>query len=290
MMPLALPEGAALPRYRPLTGPEQAKGAPWRAVEGRLRRLTAPVAGLSPLFERRLRQALHALLRQPDAAPPALEPAERYFAGHLVLQVPPCRLAWQLLDAVSDGRRVVRLGQRFLDAGDWSEAGERLERSVVHLEMAALCDPSAALQESEIYRYMLRRAAAGTPERRNGVALSSPALIDAYFTHYAALRDRLRAEGYRPRAALPREAGHALRGAAAARREAEVGVAIGPGGEMLRLLGGRHRTALAQLLGLPAMPVRVRLVHAHWLAAQMRRTGLPPHLALPTGLAQLAGG
>lgn len=289
MMPLRLPEGAALPRYRPLTGPEQAKVAPWRGVESRLLRLAAPIGGLPLLFERRLRHALRALLRHPAASPPSLELAERYFGGSLVLRVPPRRLQWQLLDVVSDGKRAFRLAQRFLDAGDWSAAGERLDSSVVHLEMAALCEAEHPLPESDIYRYMLRRAVAGTLERRNGVALSSPALIDAYFAHYRGLRDRLRREGYRPRSALAPDAGHRLRGAAAARREAEVGIAIGPGGELLRLLGGRHRTALAQLLGLPAMPVRVRLVHAHWLAAQMRRTGLPAHRALPAGLAQLAG-
>ncbi|MDQ1081509.1 hypothetical protein QE401_004035 [Pseudoroseomonas cervicalis] len=288
MIPLALPDGPALPRYRPLTGPEQAKVAPWRGLEGRLLRLAAPLGGLPPLFERRLARSLRALLDNPAAPSPSLELAERYFGASLLLRVPPGRLEWQLLDVVSDGRRAFRLAQRFLDAGDWSGAGEPLPSSVVHLEMAALCDPARPLPESEIYRYMLRRAAAGQPERRNGVALASPGLIDAYFAHYAALRDRLRQEGYRPRAALAPEAGHRLRGAGAARREAEVGVAIGPGGEVLRLLGGRHRTALAQLLGLPAMPVRVRLVHAHWLAAQMRRTGLPPHRALPAGLAQLA--
>ncbi|WP_040612009.1 hypothetical protein, partial [Teichococcus cervicalis] len=210
MIPLVLPEGAALPRYRPISGPEQAGVARWRHLSGPLSRLAAPLGALPPLFERRLQQGLRGLLADPAAPAPRLEPALRYFGTGLLLHVPPRRLEWQLLDVVSDGRRALRLGPRFLDAGDWSAAGEPLASSVVHLEMAALCDETVPLPESEIYRYMLRRAAEGRPERRNGVALAAPGLIDAYFAHYAALRDRLRAEGYRPRAALPPDAGHAL--------------------------------------------------------------------------------
>ncbi|PHK96839.1 hypothetical protein CR162_00220 [Pseudoroseomonas rhizosphaerae] len=275
------------PRYRPLLGPEQLRVARWRRLGDAWARLAAPLRGHALLFPRRLDAALAALRRGASAVPPRLEEAEHYFGAGLLVWVPPRRLCWQLLDVVTDGRRSFRLAHRFLDAGDWSGAAEPLASSVVHLEMAALCQPGTAYRNSGVYRYMLERAAAGQPERRNGVALATPALVEAYFTHYAALRDGMRREGYRPRHALPPAPAHALRGVGAERREGEAGLAIGPRGEVLRLLGGRHRTALAQLLDLPAMPGRVRLVHAAWLAAEAERLGLPPHRALPEALAAL---
>ena len=56
--------------------------------------------------------------------------------------------------------------------------------------------------------------------------------------------------------------------------ERDIGVAITETGELIRHLGGKHRTAIAQALNLPTMPVEIRMVHTGWLAKQMERTGL----------------
>jgi hypothetical protein len=71
--------------------------------------------------------------------------------------------------------------------------------------------------------------------------------------------------------------------------ERDIGVAITETGELIRHLGGKHRTAIAQALKLPSIPVEVRMVHTSWLLRQVERTGLPPHLALADGVKQLAG-
>ena len=72
----------------------------------------------------------------------------------------------------------------------------------------------------------------------------------------------------------------------AARRSASR--TIDESGRLIRHLGGKHRTAIAQALGLKSIPVEVRLVHVRWLAQEMRRTGLPAHRALVEGIRSLA--
>ncbi|WP_419897473.1 hypothetical protein [Roseomonas sp. USHLN139] len=294
-MPDALPHstppligGAAMPRYRPVADGQDWRARTLRPLARQWSIATAPLLGRAPLFPWQLDRSA----RQLAAGRPAMLPlahAERFFGAALRLELDPARLRWQLMDTVTDGRRRLRLAQRFLDGGDWAAAREPLEGSVVQQEMAALLDTARPLQDSPIYRYMLSRMAEGRPEQRNAVRLATPALIDAYFAHYRLLAERIRDEGFLAREALDRRvAASPLRSAAIERREGEVGIAIGPDGEILRLLGGRHRTALAQLLRLPRMPVRVRLVHARWLLAEMARRNLPAARALPAGLRRLA--
>ncbi|WP_159994214.1 hypothetical protein [Roseomonas sp. 18066] len=297
-MPDALPSSprlgmvagiAAMPRYRPAAGGQGWRAAPLRRLAKPWALATAPLLARAPLFPWRLARATRRLAEGGTAGLP-LAHAERFFGPDLRLQLDPSRLRWQLMDTVTDGRRIHHLAQAFLDGGDWTGAREPLAGSVVQQEMAALLDTTRPLQDSPIYRYMLARIAEGRPEQRNAVRLATPALIDAYFAHYRGLAARLRAEGFLAREALDRRfAASPLRSAAIERREGEVGIAIGPEGEVLRLLGGRHRTALAQLLGLRRIPVRVRLVHARWLQAETGRQGLPAHQALLAGLHRLAG-
>jgi hypothetical protein len=66
--------------------------------------------------------------------------------------------------------------------------------------------------------------------------------------------------------------------------EADIGLAIGPGGETYHFGSGKHRIAAAQALGLKTVPVEVRMVHALWLERQIARSGLPPVEALLAGI------
>lgn len=275
----------SLPAYRPVVGAIGWRVALRRPLTRGWTLVTAPLLGRAPLFPWRLASAVH---RRDGTIP--LRHAERFFGLDLRLEVDPNRLCWQLMDRVTDGHRVRYLAHTFLDGGDWSGAREALAGSVVQQEMAALLDLDRPLKDSPVYRYMLARIAEGKPEQRNAVRLATPALVDAYFAHYRDLAARIRAEGFLSREALNRRFSLSpLRSVATEWREGEVGIAIGPDGELFRLLGGRHRTALAQLLGLPRIPVRVRLVHAVWLRGEIDRQGIPAHQALLAGLRGLAG-
>jgi hypothetical protein len=256
--------------------------------------LSSSALGHGRVFEARLAGALARLERDPRARSLAFEHAERYFGPDLIISVDPAALEWQLQDTVLDGARLLRLGHRFLDAGCWAEAREMLARTATEREMEALFDEATPLGRSRAYRRMHRRAAAGEATRRNFVRLDTPPLLDAYFEHYRRLRDSIREHGLLRREELPAESRARFRDSPVRVRwsewlEREISVAIGPGGEILRFLGGRHRTAIARRLGLPSIPVQVRLVHTRWLRACVETFGLPPHLALRAGLGGLSG-
>jgi len=57
-----------------------------------------------------------------------------------------------------------------------------------------------------------------------------------------------------------------------------IGMHIGPGGVPIRAANGRHRFAMARILGLPPIPVRIALVHPDALAA-LGRLRRPPAVA-----------
>lgn len=260
-----------------------------------LSRLTAPLLGSRLVFPRRFDAAVAALLERPDAGgfPPAH--AFWFFGRALQLWVAPHSIQRRLSDFVADHRGPRWIGSSFLDAADWSGAVLSLRKSPIHREMGQLVRADLDFRQIAAYRVLLRRAELGSPSVRNGVVLAGPAEVDAYFRYCADLAASMRQHGVVPRSELKSVRIAAAKHRAARPRlvdhaERDIGVAITETGELVRHLGGKHRTAIARVLRLPRIPVEVRFVHVRWLKGQMDRTGLPAHQALPAGLATLASG
>lgn len=217
---------------------------------------------------------------------------ERGFGEDLIAEIDPARLKRRLIDVVSDGRDHVRLSHWFLDGAEWTSALVPLEPSEVHLEMEAIFQPEDRLHQTVAYQQLLAVAALGRPQIHNGVRLATPELIRDYFQHYRTLRQSIEQHGFLPRQHVSREiagafASTSVRSGRAELKEREVSVAIAADGELVRIVGGHHRTAIAQRLGLRRMPVQIRLVHTQWLAQQVRRTRLAPAKALRAGIRDL---
>jgi hypothetical protein len=139
----------------------------------------------------------------------------------------------------------------------------------------------------------MRRVRRGRPSERNGVVLSTAEDVEAYLRYCRALIKSARKHGVVRRRTSGTFRGRWLKHRGARPplvdlAERDVGVAIGVDGELVRHLGGKHRTAIAQALGMERIPVEVRLVHVGWLAKEMLRTGLAAHLALQAGLRRIA--
>ncbi len=208
------------------------------------------------------------------------------------LDINPALLRRRLSDFVTDGVAAHWVGSWFLDAGDWTLALAPLRGSPVHREIHQLIAADLDFRRIPAYHAQLRAALAGTPVKRNGVQLASVAELDAYYLYCIALiqsigklgvlrarlSDLVRISGLKHVAARPPTLDLA---------EGDIGVAINADGEIIRHLGGKHRTAIAQALGIPTIPVEVRFVHVCWLADQARNLGLAPHLALPPAIASL---
>jgi hypothetical protein len=277
-------------RYRPMSPAERlgASGGSWFTTAS----LTAPVLASWPLFPIRFAAAVDRLLERPDDKGLPPQHAFWYFGSALRLWIEPTSLRWRLSDYVDDGRGVRWIGSSFLDAARWGEALESLDASPVHKEMTDLVRADFRFREIRAYRRLCRGAERGHPRLRSGVLLTTREHVDDYFRYCVELARSVREQGVLPR--------HKTAGAGAPsfgrragwlnlleRGERDIGVAIARSGELVRHLGGKHRTALAQALSVTHIPVEVRMVHVRWLARQMKKTGLPAHKAMRAGLATL---
>jgi len=121
----------------------------------------------------------------------------------------------------------------------------------------------------------------------NGMPLRSADDVEAYCRHHLMLIESIRQHGVVRRSELERIGKTASRltanSAALERGETDAGVAIGPRGRLYRYRGGFHRTAAARELGLPSLPVQVKLVHLDWLREMIKETGLPAREAMVEG-------
>ncbi len=121
------------------------------------------------------------------------------------------------------------------------------------------------------------------------MALNSQELIDDYFQRFVALFHSIQAHGVVPVNSLKGPLAEKFQPSASRRRKTEwgerdIGVAIGPAGELVLLPGGKHRLAVATVLKISHVPVQVRMVHVDWLRKLPRRPGQPWADAVSEGI------
>jgi hypothetical protein len=280
------------PRYLP------AGGIAGRAAgESVLRRVSghvlSPIVGSRLIFPRYFDRAVARILANPQSPDMPTSYARWYFGGALRFAIDPARLDRRIVDYVEDGRGRRWMGASFLDAAEWEEAIAELRTSPIHREMFEVVAADLRFRDTHRYRLQAGKLARGKPIHRNGVALATLADLDAYYAYCVDLIKSVRDYGILPRDRVSR-LGRAwlkhrdVRPAGIDTAERDIGVAIDERGTLIRHLGGKHRTAIAQALALPSIPVELRLVHVGWLSSEARRTALPAHLALGAALRRLA--
>ena len=202
-----------------------------------------------------------------DAVPIKL--ARRALGRLLVHQVSPTALRREL---VGHGTR----GRPFIDARDWDKIRPPY-MGKVHRFVRQLAQHGRAYREMPVYATLQKRASLGKPVVINSVVLDSEAVIDAYCERYLQLIESIRRSGFLTRDEVARSTIDPLiRRAKTEESERDVQIAIGPNGELFRLGTGRHRTAIAKVLGLERMPVEIRVMHAEWLSKLVERSGKSP--------------
>ncbi len=255
-------------------------------------RAGAPIFGSRFVFPGRLNKAVASLHAGQQAVDLPPEHAAGYYGAALHLDLDPAALVHRISDEVITPRGARWMGWSFLDAADWDGVISRIDESPIHKEMCELVAGPADYRHTQTYLNLMRGIEVGRPAYRHGVLMSSTDRIDAYIIYCHDLIKSARKCGIVRHTVLGRfhrlRLKHRrLRSIAVDAGERDVGVAIGADGTIIRLLGGKHRMAIAQALKLPRIPVEVRLVHVAWIAEQMKRTGLPAHLALKEGVAEL---
>lgn len=137
----------------------------------------------------------------------------------------------------------------FIWDGDWDLSRGDLRRGSRYRFISDLDIHRDDLTRTERFRQYQSRLVAGHPwsSYQQGILLDSEEKILAYLATYLGFLDDMAAHGFD-----------------AERGKDELGVAVTREGRLLKINRGLHRLAMAQRLGLPRVPVRVRAVHRQW--------------------------
>lgn len=161
-----------------------------------------------------------------------------------------------------DPRKLIRIAVRmpvdgekrpssmfFLWDGNWDQRREDLRVGGRYRLISDLDENRHDLTRTERYQELLADLESGRPwvSHQEGILLDTPEKILHYLQVYVDFLDSMAQEGYLPE-----------------RTRDEIGVAISREGRLLKINRGLHRLAMAQRVGLPSIPVRVRCVHRLW--------------------------
>lgn len=203
--------------------------------------------------------------------------AIRNFGSALALDLPSNQLLRRLPDWLQCGAQRLHVSEYFLGVGDWGAVAHDFQQTSVYREAEELWQSKLDFRRTEAYACYLRHCAEGRPMRRNKVFLDSQKSIDGYFEAFVGLFHSIAEHGLLRRADLRQRTLNAPVGVGPRRWRSEVverdpGIALDATGEVYRLPGAQHRTAIGLVLGLPTMPVEVRLIHGDFL-----RNRFTPH-------------
>lgn len=235
-------------------------------------------------FSGRFDRSVSRLAGRGGQAVPAAR-AHFHFADALLLQIDPKAVEMRLRDNFLSDGSPRWIGTHFLDGGDWAALLSPVTESSSHAEIIELCRTRKDFRTGKRYRQYARRISAGKTVWRNRIGINTHDKLDGYFEYYLALIESIEKKGILPHSDL------GLRGQTGYRHrwtrtfwqdlaERDIGIAIDAEGRLVRHTNGKHRMAAALALGIPQIPVEIRLVHARWLARQAEKLGLAPTEAL----------
>jgi hypothetical protein len=176
----------------------------------------------------------------------------------------------------------------FLGTGDWKGLHLPMQKNSILREARELQAAGMDYRKTPAYAGYQKRRREGRAKSRNWLTLDTEERIDAYFEHFVGLFESIRQYGLLRQAQIPRE--NVFSKKMWRKSNLDIALAIDQDGRFSKLPGGQHRLAVATVLELASIPVRISLVHHLWLRGIMAETGLPPVAALLQGLERLEEG
>lgn len=137
----------------------------------------------------------------------------------------------------------------FIWEGDWDLRRADLRIGTRYRLISDLDENRDYLERTARFQALMKRIEEGRPwaSHQLGILLDTPEKIRDYLRVYLDFLDDMAINGFNP-----------------SRGKDPIGVAISREGTILKINRGLHRLAMAQHLGLPSIPVRVRHVHRTW--------------------------
>lgn len=172
----------------------------------------------------------------------------------------------------------VYIADNFIASGNWSSLLTDIRTSSVYKEAQQIQQYQADFRQSPLYKSYANQLAQGRKIVRNKSDIDTVDKLDQYFLRYEALFASIHTYGLltlKEAHAKVKNLNHvsAIRRWQASWTETEIGVAIGPNGEVATLPGGKHRLSIAAMLGIQSTKAQVRMVHVDWLARISKAEG-----------------
>lgn len=260
--------GPGRPRQAWKSAPANEWSKPVRARRARaiaVARCLAPLAGQRLVFPHLLTRALGQAERERGFRLPPYY-ALNYYGDRLLVEIDPAWMTRVMKAWLTDGRRQLHTLDAFLSGARWRGLALPLGSTEVTRQMQELFANGMDHTRTATYAKMLASLREGKPASRRRQILDSEAAIERYFADVRALVDSIRAHGLLSHRA----------GSAAFDVDRDIGVALDADGDIVKLPGGQHRVAIAAVLGIPRIPVEVRMVHTELLRSVTAREGLDP--------------
>jgi len=184
---------------------------------------------------------------------------EKWCGSTLTIDVPPESLDTLIAFGCKWRRR--RLGNRFIWDGDWDCFTKSFQDTLRYRFLKDIWDNRHDLAQSNRFAELMDRCERGKPYRsyHKGVYLDSAEKILSFLDIYLAFMKQIQKSGYDPSLSAD-----------------PVGAALDRRGRLVKINKGLHRLAMAQIVGVERIPVRVRAVHRFWWEKQKKARDSDP--------------
>ena len=140
----------------------------------------------------------------------------------------------------------------FIWSGEWDRNLIPIEEHEKFVVIKELFTDNKDYHNTQFYSLAVNQMLKGDPLKRGNMKLDSAKSINLYFKKYNKLFNDIKNNGFDLNLAP------------------EVGVAIGRDGELIHFRQGHHTFAIAKILGIENVIVRIRAVHSIWLSDQIK--------------------
>ncbi|MDD3818290.1 MAG: hypothetical protein PHG41_00395 [Actinomycetota bacterium] len=168
------------------------------------------------------------------------------FGDSLVYKINPELLKYHIADPDS------MPGNLFVWAGEWDRDTIPIEEHEKFVMIRELFVENKDYRDTQFYSLAVERMKDGTPLKRGDLILDSFENIVLYFEKHKKIFEEIKTRGFDLNLAP------------------EVGVAVARDGQLLHFRQGHHTLAIAKILGVENVIVRIRAVHSIWLMNQLR--------------------
>ncbi len=196
--------------------------------------------------------------------------AEVALGPQLQVDIEMTALTYRLHDWVRCEFSVTHTGDFFLSAANWRPLLFAIADCPVLEEAKQLREAGFRYHHTASYAHYMRSKHEGHPVIRNKVRLDTDARVNAYFKRFVALFESIAGHGFLPlheASRLPENLDRlsSIRGLLTLWGEKDLGIALSADHGAVLLPGGKHRLAVARVLGLKRIPVVIRMLHLSWL-------------------------